>query len=205
MVTLKRHVFLQLSIVLLVAVRDANANSHILGNGAPLQTNGAESGIDVSTGTASLSFRVPFGDAVALRIITAERYGLGDDADEEWSKILPAHGHVVHVAQDASAPPEPHTVTLFHQLKCIDIIRAQYKLPQSAPISLRTGHCLNYLRQTILCKSNLVLESVDDQFGHSDRNFYDTVCRDWTALYREAERNQAAYEGLSMKSGEKRG
>ncbi|KAJ7114041.1 hypothetical protein C8R44DRAFT_881591 [Mycena epipterygia] len=145
-------------------------------------------------GNARLSFRVPFGDEVALRIITAERYGLGDDADEEWSKILPASGHLVHVAHE-SASPEPYTVTLFHQLKCLDIIRTQYKLPPSTPISSRTGHCMNYLRQTALCRPNLRLESVDDEFGHSDRNFYDTVCHDWTALYREAERNQAAYEG----------
>ncbi|KAJ6450729.1 hypothetical protein C8R47DRAFT_956351, partial [Mycena vitilis] len=85
-----------------------------------------------------------------------------------------------------------YTVTLFHQLRCIGIIRAQYKLAPDAPISSRTEHCLNYLRQTILCKPNFRLESVDNEFGHTDHS-YETVCRDWTALYREAERNQMAY------------
>ncbi|KAJ6464365.1 hypothetical protein C8R45DRAFT_910982 [Mycena sanguinolenta] len=141
----------------------------------------------------SLSFHPYFQDQVALRIITAERYGLGDDANEEWSKTLPESGHLVHLNADASGEAEAHTVTLFHQLKCLDIIRAQYKLPATAPISPRTGHCLNYLRQTVLCRPNLRLESVDDEFGHSDRNYYDTVCNDWTAVYREAERNHVAY------------
>ncbi|KAJ6478587.1 hypothetical protein C8R47DRAFT_1219528 [Mycena vitilis] len=141
-----------------------------------------------------LSFRVSFGDEVALRVITAKRYGLDEHGDKEWSKILPSGGHLVHITEDVSGVPEAHTVTLFHQLKCLDIIRTQYKSPPSEPISPHTRHCMNYLRQTLLCQPNLRLESVEDEFGLSDRNFYDTVCRDWTAVYREAERNQAVFK-----------
>jgi hypothetical protein len=60
---------------------------------------------------------------------------------------------------------------------------------------------MNYLRQTLLCRPNLRLESVEDEFGLSDRNFYGTVCRDWTAVYREAERNQVAYAGWKAQTG----
>ncbi|KAJ7753629.1 hypothetical protein DFH07DRAFT_823893 [Mycena maculata] len=169
-----------LSIITLWAVPQKGSSNNVVDNGI-------------------LSFRVPFGDEVALRIITAERYGLDDDQDDEWSKVLPAGGHLVHIATDEMAAPEPYTLTLFHQLKCLDIIRAQYKSPPNMPISSRTSHCMNYLRQTALCRPNLRLESVDDEFGRSDRNFYDTVCHDWTALYGEAERNQAAYEGWKKK------
>lgn len=136
---------------------------------------------------------MPFGDEVALRIITAKRYSLDEDGDEEWAKILPAGGHLVHIATDVSVAPEPHTVTLFHQLKCLEIIRTQFKSSPNTPISPHTQHCMNYLRQTLLCRPNLRLESVEDEFGLSDRNFYDTTCRDWTAVYGEAERNQAAF------------
>ncbi|KAJ7484285.1 hypothetical protein FB451DRAFT_1337870 [Mycena latifolia] len=147
--------------------------------------------VDERESPSPLSFSVPFGDEVALRIITAEHYGLDDD--EEWGKILPAGGHLVYTAEEGSASPKPHTVTLFHQQKCLAIIRSQYKLPPSTPITPRIRHCMNYLRQTILCRPNLRLESVEDERGLTDRYFYDTVCRDWTTIYMEAERNQLAY------------
>ncbi|KAJ7699277.1 hypothetical protein B0H17DRAFT_1196367 [Mycena rosella] len=155
-----------------------------------------------SADNGPLSFRVPTRDQVALRIVTAKRYGLDVDADEEWSKILPPGGHLVHIAEDNSKSPEPYTVTLFHQLKCLDIIRVQYNLPQSTAISPRTQHCITYLREIILCRPNLRLESVEDEFGLSDRNYYDTVCRDWTAVYGEAERNQETYGAWKKERGQ---
>ncbi|KAJ7459649.1 hypothetical protein B0H11DRAFT_2199166 [Mycena galericulata] len=143
-----------------------------------------------------LSFRVALGDEVALRIIlSSQHYGLDDESsDEEWAKVLPVNGHLVHITKNVSDLPNPYTVTLFHQLKCLAINRAQYQLPQTAPIIPRTRHCMNYLRQTILCGLNLRLESVEKESGLTDRYLYDTVCRDWTKLYDEAERNQLAYE-----------
>ncbi|KAJ7602492.1 hypothetical protein DFH06DRAFT_1258701 [Mycena polygramma] len=174
-----RRRLIVLAFVFLVAL----ASSSILWSGKPQKLD-----------NEPLSFRVAFGDEVALRVITAKRYGLGEDGDEEWSKILPSGGHLVHITEDVSGVPEAHTVTLFHQLKCLDIIRTQYKSLPSEPISPHTRHCMNYLRQTLLCQPNLRLESVEDEFGLSDRNFYDTVCRDWTAVYSEAERNQAEFK-----------
>ncbi|KAJ7065983.1 hypothetical protein B0H15DRAFT_918569 [Mycena belliarum] len=143
--------------------------------------------------TAQFSFHVSFGDQVALRITNAKHYSLDDD--DEWSKILPASGHLIHVTEDDSGSvlPRPYTVTLFHQLKCLDIIRTQYKQPPGTPIHPRTRHCMNYLRQILLCRPNLRLEAVEDEFGLTDRYSYDTVCRDWSSLYDEVERNQLAY------------
>ncbi|KAJ7792082.1 hypothetical protein B0H13DRAFT_2394081 [Mycena leptocephala] len=141
-----------------------------------------------------LSFSVAFGEEVALRIaLTPEHYGVDESADEEWDKLLPSGGHLVYVAEDMAVSPTPYTVTLFHQFKCLSIIRAQYKLPPRTPITPQTRHCMNYLRQTILCGLNLRIESVEEVSGLTDRYLYDTVCRDWRNLYEEAERNQLAY------------
>ncbi|KAL4264054.1 ustYa family protein [Pleurotus pulmonarius] len=143
--------------------------------------------------THELSFSVPFGEeSVAMRIATGSRYGLEPDANEEWDRILPKHGHLVHIASTPTSTPEPYTVTLFHQLKCLQIVREQYLSPPSNPIAPRTRHCMNYLRQTLYCRLNMGLESVEDAEGRAARD-YDAVCRDWTKLYDEADRNQAAF------------
>ncbi|KAF4564754.1 hypothetical protein EYR36_002693 [Pleurotus pulmonarius] len=143
--------------------------------------------------THELSFSVPFGEeSVAMRVATGSRYGLEPDANEEWDRILPKHGHLVHIASTPTSTPEPYTVTLFHQLKCLQIVREQYLSPPSSPIAPRTRHCMNYLRQTLYCRLNMGLESVEDAEGRAARD-YDAVCRDWTKLYDEADRNQAAF------------
>ncbi|KAF7426109.1 hypothetical protein PC9H_008475 [Pleurotus ostreatus] len=143
--------------------------------------------------THELSFSVPFGEeSVAMRVATGSRYGLEPDANEEWDRILPKHGHLVHIASTPTATPEPYTVTLLHQLKCLQIVREQYLSPPTNPITSRTRHCMNYLRQTLYCRLNMGLESVEDAEGRAARD-YDAVCRDWTKLYDEADRNQVAF------------
>jgi len=150
-------------------------------------------GSEVANG-APLSFSVSLEDEVFMSIFTGARYDLkSDEGEQEWSKILPSPGgHVVHIADDSSSEPKPYTVTLFHQLKCLDIIRRQYVSPPTIPISSLTKHCLNYLRQTMICRPNLRLESVKDSIGIVRQN-YETACRDWTKLYAEAERNQKEF------------
>ncbi|KAF9464586.1 hypothetical protein BDZ94DRAFT_1256091 [Collybia nuda] len=145
-----------------------------------------------------LSFVVPFNnEKVAMRVINGVRYGVGNDASAEWDVILPAGGHCVHVGD------ERYTVTLFHQLKCLQIIREQYMAPATDPILPHTQHCMNYLRQTLLCRPNLRLESVEDDFGLAERN-YDTICKDWTKVYEEADRNQRAYAVMMQSDGDPR-
>ncbi|THH21427.1 hypothetical protein EW146_g151 [Bondarzewia mesenterica] len=131
----------------------------------------------------SPSFSVEFDDAVAMHIADSVHYELhGEEGAQEWANLLPPGGHVVHVGD------EEYTVTMFHQLQCLDIIRKEYIMTTTQPPSTLTVHCMNYLRQTILCQSNLRLESVKSPTGQASRT-YDTACRDWTKVYEEAERN----------------
>lgn len=112
----------------------------------------------------------------------------------EFAALLPHTGHLVYL--DDHSPPEPrhpkaYTVTLFHQMKCLDIIREQYASPSDMRLPL-ANHCLNYLRQTVLCRPNIGVEPAKNSEGTAVRG-YDAVCRDWTKVYEEAERNVAAY------------
>ena len=49
-------------------------------------------------------------------------------------------------------------------------------------------HCLNYLRQMILCESNMRLEPLVDG-EKTDGLGLEHTCRDWTVLYDYAEEN----------------
>lgn len=135
-----------------------------------------------------------------MRVIDAVRYDIGtEDAAEEWASLLPRGGYLVHIGDPSSSasgiPPKNFTVTLFHQLKCLDIIRQEYvTVPPPQPPTPLTRHCMNYLRQTVLCRPNLRLESAINDRGIAERN-YETVCHDWTKVYEEADRNQRAFFG----------
>ncbi|EGN92253.1 hypothetical protein SERLA73DRAFT_191368 [Serpula lacrymans var. lacrymans S7.3] len=112
---------------------------------------------------------------------------------KEYAHLMPLSGHTVYVSENPGEAPDVYTVTLFHQLKCLEIIHREY-LDPSLPLipSALLSHCLNYLRQTILCRPNLRLESVTTRSAKSAQG-YEAVCRDWTEVYEEAERNNRVY------------
>ncbi|RDB30380.1 hypothetical protein Hypma_007153 [Hypsizygus marmoreus] len=118
-----------------------------------------------------------------------------DQGGLEYAKLLPSGGHTVHISESGEYI-NTYTVTLFHQLKCLGILREEHNFPGSEPL---THHCLTYLRQTILCRPNLRLESVRTPAGSASRG-YDTVCpRDWTRVYAAAEENRAKYTAARKK------
>ncbi|KAF8193011.1 hypothetical protein BJ912DRAFT_961738 [Pholiota molesta] len=134
-----------------------------------------------------------YGAPVALRVGNTQHYQLNSsDSDMEWSKLIPSGGHLVYT-QSPSGKINKNTVTLFHQFKCLNIIRQQYNHPASTPISSLTHHCMNYLHETLLCRLNTGLESAKNAQGSVSGN-YDLVCRDWTQLYKEVERKQRDFQ-----------
>ncbi|KAH9478939.1 hypothetical protein JR316_0009402 [Psilocybe cubensis] len=108
------------------------------------------------------------------------------DSEEEYRSLLPSGGHLVHIGK------EKYTVTLFHQLKCLDVIRQEYLNDASQPISSLTRHCMNYLRQSLLCNLNTGLENAKNSAATASRT-YNTLCFDWTQVYSEAEQNFKAH------------
>jgi hypothetical protein len=71
----------------------------------------------------------------------------------EFARLLPESGHTV-----TTPDGETHTVAMFHQLRCLELIRNAYV--DSAGYTPIVGHCMNYLRQSILCLADTRLESV---------------------------------------------
>ena len=130
----------------------------------------------------------------------------------EWTKPAPPRreGQLVYVKDDTSDPinasdVHKYSVTLFHQLRCLDVIRRQYMLPllpptpgappdenRTPPVRPIARHCMNYLRQTVWCRPSTWLESTKNVFGTATRT-YDAVCRDWNEVYSAVERNRASF------------
>lgn len=116
----------------------------------------------------------------------------------EWDTTLPSGGAVIHLGPRQ----RPFTVGMFHQLRCLGIIRGIlddfYRDTNSHEISLDrsviAGHCMNYLRQMVLCSSDVRLETVRAAKGHGLTVPDVThVCLDWEAVYRAAEENYQTY------------
>ncbi|KAF8067798.1 hypothetical protein FPV67DRAFT_1157959 [Lyophyllum atratum] len=138
-----------------------------------------------------LDFQVAPSGPVAMFIGDSSHYDLDSDQGTlEYAKLLPSGGHTVHITDPRTSRTRPYTVALFHQLRCLGILRNEHNIPNSEHLA---HHCLTYLRQTILCRANLRIESVRNPLGSASRG-YDAVCpRDWAQLYEAAERNHATY------------
>ena len=127
------------------------------------------------------SLGILFSEPVAMNIAGSPRYNIhSPDAAEEWRRLLPDGGHTVRI------DGEIYTVTLFHQLKCLDLIREEYAAGHLPPASPIVRHCMNYLRQTLLCHPNLSLEKGVSPLASVETR-YDVACRDWTQVYSTVE------------------
>ncbi|KAJ6620262.1 major facilitator superfamily domain-containing protein [Mycena sp. CBHHK59/15] len=102
---------------------------------------------------------------VYLNVENTVHYQLNSsEADAEWAALVPPNGGIVHVGPDR----RPFMPSVFHQLRCLNILRQAYvsdahnTLPKHAKLASQSRHCLNYLRQMIMCRANLRLEPVVD-------------------------------------------
>lgn len=115
----------------------------------------------------------------------------------EWNATLPKGGTVLRLGPDHRA----FTLSMFHQLRCLNIVRDTLVTlyhDRSTDVGHKrmrmAEHCMNYLRQTVICRADLRLESVRASSGPqvtvSDITH---TCKDWTAVYRAAEDNYESY------------
>ena len=92
-------------------------------------------------------------------------------------------------------------VSMFHQLRCLDIIReviVDFYLDTSPDATISrpaiVQHCMNYLRQAVMCRGDLHLETVRASGGPQVTVSAVThSCKDWTAVYEAAEENWREY------------
>ncbi|KAF9008487.1 hypothetical protein BDZ89DRAFT_1230474, partial [Hymenopellis radicata] len=107
-------------------------------------------------------------------------YGLNDNA--EWEALFPADGLFPDGPREAS-------IGMFHDLRCLNILRIDLlrDLESDVPVAL-INHCLNYLRQTVLCRSSTHLDLLMD----NRLVFEPQQCRNWAAVYDVVHRKQQA-------------
>ncbi|EIM80336.1 uncharacterized protein STEHIDRAFT_162755 [Stereum hirsutum FP-91666 SS1] len=128
--------------------------------------------------------------------------GDGFDSDAEWDLLVPGDG-LVYLGDNK----RPFSVTVFHQLRCLNIIRkhlvlvARHELsgPREDRSRTLTTHCANYLRQMALCHADLDL---DTAVGKPEVSVMPDVyeCHDWSRFYEKVERNQYQYMTWSSAS-----
>jgi hypothetical protein len=115
----------------------------------------------------------------------------------EWNTTLPSGGATIHLGPDQRV----FTVSLFHQMRCLNIIRESlaevYADLSSKPAishEALTRHCMNYLRQMILCRADTRLEPVRSNIGRGIAMSEVThTCLDWSVVYEAAEANRRDY------------
>jgi len=130
----------------------------------------------------------------AIWIDNTIRYQLdGLESEDEFAKLLPAGGSTIRFPGGSKVGDrnDVYTVALFHQLECLGVIRRDYARNRST--GLVSQHCLNYLRQSILCLADARLESVRAATPPNIVSLSgDYVCKDWSVVYKAAQKLQRA-------------
>ncbi|KAJ7100383.1 hypothetical protein C8R44DRAFT_946770 [Mycena epipterygia] len=107
----------------------------------------------------------------------------GSLADAQWATLFPAQGGVVRLGPEG----ESSMLSMFHQLWCLNVIRRDYvagPMDAGKGTSAATRHCLNYIRQMILCRGDRRLEAVVDPYGaHAVQARGTQMRRDWREVY----------------------
>jgi hypothetical protein len=113
--------------------------------------------------------------------------------DAEWDSLFP-HDGLVYLGDKR----QPFTPSIFHQLRCLNFVRkavvdlSSRNVTEAIPPSDLTRHCISYLRQMVLCRGDPELDIV---LGKPNPNVAPGIyqCKDWSAVYRELEKNHALY------------
>ncbi|KAA1476442.1 hypothetical protein DENSPDRAFT_511850 [Dentipellis sp. KUC8613] len=112
-------------------------------------------------------------------------------ADAEWASLYPGGG-VVYLGDHY----QPYTVSMLHQLRCLDIVRKGIverindKQTTLVPPTGLQRHCINYLRQMVLCRADTHLEDI---VGKPETIILSHHrCMDWESIYLAAQENREA-------------
>lgn len=130
----------------------------------------------------------PLGDAL-MYLENTEHYTLDtEEGIAQWASLVPSDGGIIRIP---GHDHQPFTISLFHQLRCLDVVRDAVvsSIQNRTAPSRKTVHCLNYLRQMVLCRADRYMENVrDPDAEHVVQFMGDRTCKDWTRVY-AADRN----------------
>ena len=136
-------------------------------------------------------FAWPIGEMgnVLMLVENSAHYQLDtEEGIQEWAQLVPTNG-IIRLPGDS----RKYTISMFHQLRCLDVLRTavvEANTNGTKPDRL-TRHCLNYIRQMILCRSDLFLENVRDPHGpHAVDLTSVRTCKDRRMVYESVGRAQ---------------
>ena len=103
--------------------------------------------------------------------------------------IFPKGLGYVHLGKDDRA----FYLSMWHELHCLRIIQKLLENPDDRSFGGEghLQHCLNYLRQYLLCNADDTLEPGD---YHSGPAFFERKCRDWKAVHDFSDRNSGDFD-----------
>ncbi|KAJ3927221.1 MAG: hypothetical protein NXY57DRAFT_1026219 [Lentinula lateritia] len=104
--------------------------------------------------------------------------------------LYPGEG-IVYLQDDH----QPFTLSLFHQLQCLDIVRKEIihsDHMSAVPYNL-VQHCINHLRQMILCRSDVYLSPVVAVPTPKAQSLDTYECNDWQEVFQAVQKNQEDY------------
>ncbi|KAI0077300.1 hypothetical protein K474DRAFT_1596295, partial [Panus rudis PR-1116 ss-1] len=121
------------------------------------------------------------------------------DGIAEWKSLVPGDG-VVYLGKEQ----RPFGVSMMHQLGCLDVLREEIVRPREE--SRLSGsendgsnmalarHCLNYIKQMMLCRADSQLEPFWYNNNHGPVDLYGFYeCKDWTAVHQAIKLNQGEH------------
>ena len=105
----------------------------------------------------------------------------------DWKDILPHEFAQVYLGEQ----PLPYVASMFHTLHCthmlLESLNGTMSMPSMGTLrAMHLTHCVNYIRQMILCQADATLEEMThpgDRHGTPGNR----KCRDWKTVLRVTE------------------
>ncbi|KAJ3574051.1 hypothetical protein NP233_g2026 [Leucocoprinus birnbaumii] len=152
--------------------------------------------------------------AQVLQVVEANgHYGMS--ADSEWETLLPSN-HATGIHPSPSHERQEY-VAVYHQISCLNSLRKLYMNPGWADDAQKQDtahHCLNVLRQAVLCNGDTTLEPSHPELHSNGKEVAAAsgmdvahVCRNWEELRTMSEVDSFAVNAIhhSVTSSAKRG
>lgn len=91
---------------------------------------------------------------------------------------------------------QPFTIAMIHQLRCLEIIRHELvsgeRGTKASPVTDLSQHCINYLRQMVMCYGDTSLEPFQYTTRPGLGQHVISECSDWQLVYNAVRENQGS-------------
>lgn len=124
-------------------------------------------------------------------------------SERAWQSLLPIGRGFVQASDREGNPPTQYSVAAFHQYHCVHLLQRIFHKAVDTSLSITPEdeehfyHCVDYVRQTVMCLADPSLDAVtkdpDTPRRALNSGWGDThVCRDFDALRKWTEDHRAS-------------